>query len=63
MNIEISFTEMILFIWGSIATIAAGHYRGQLQAAKIFINAFMRDQELRDDLVAKYKKHVLEGEQ
>jgi len=62
MSIEVTFVDAVLLIWGCLATIAAGHYKWQSDAAKMFINAFMRDAALREKLVDEYNNHYVERE-
>ena len=57
MSIEVTFVDAVLLIWGCVATVLAGHYKWQSDAAKMFITAFMRDADLREKLVSEYSKH------
>jgi hypothetical protein len=53
--IEFSFAELFLLVWSVGATAIAVSKAQQLRAAKHFINAFLDDDNLRNELVSSYK--------
>lgn len=55
---EITFTEIILFAWACVATAMWLKYREETKAAKLFLRALLKDEELRNSVVADYKKFM-----
>jgi len=58
--IEVSITEIVLFCWAVLATASALKYKQQERGAKMFIQAMMEDDKMRDALVADFKEHMKE---
>ena len=58
--IEVSITEIVLFCWAVLATASALKYKQQERGAKMFIQAMMEDDKMRDALVADFKNHMEE---
>jgi len=58
--IEVSVTEIVLFCWAVLATASALKYKQQERGAKMFIQAMMEDDKMRDALVADFKNHMKE---
>jgi hypothetical protein len=54
--IEMSFGEVFLIVWGSVATIAALKYKEDAHMHKYIIHKILSDAKLREDMVAGYKK-------
>lgn len=54
--IEVTITEVALFVWAVLATGAWLKCREENKAATFFIRAFLEDEEVRDEIVADYKK-------
>lgn len=61
--IEISITEIALFIWGMLATAYALHVNAQISAAKRFIHLILTNEEARNDLVAQTEAAMREARQ
>lgn len=54
--IEVTFVEIALFVWAILATGAWFKEREHARRADTFIHAILEDDELRDSLVADYKR-------
>lgn len=60
--IEITFTEGALLIWAALATSAYLSTKSELGSAKRFIHHLIKDEDLRNDVIAKFKAHTEEME-
>ena len=58
--IEISITEIALFIWGIGTTAYALHLSAQLHGAKRFIHLILTNEEARNDIVAQHEQFMRE---
>ena len=56
--LEITFTEIVLFTWAVVATAMWFKYRDETKGAKLFIKAILSDDEMRETIVADYKRHM-----
>ena len=56
--LEITFTEIVLFAWAVGATAMWLKYRDETKGAKLFIKAILSDDEMRETIVADYKRHM-----
>jgi len=56
--LEITFTEIVLFAWAVVATAMWLKYRDETKGAKLFIKAILSDDEMRETIVADYKRHM-----
>lgn len=54
--IEVSLTEVALFIWAAIATGMWFQTREELHGAKRFLRAMIEDEEVRTKVVAGFKE-------
>jgi hypothetical protein len=59
--IEFTFTEVILFAWGMVATAYAFKYNHDAEMAKFFVHKIITDESVRNDLVAAHAKFVKES--
>lgn len=53
--IEVSLTEIALFIWAAIATGMWFQTREELHGAKRFLRAMIEDEEVRTKVIAEFK--------
>lgn len=60
--IEVTITEVALFAWAIIATGAWLRTKEKNKAAEFFIRALLEDEELRDTILADYKKFTAKRE-
>ena len=56
--IEFTFTEVILFAWGIVATAYAFKYHHEAMMAKFFLKQIITDKEVRDKIVGAYQEHT-----
>lgn len=53
---EITITELVLFTWAIIATGFAYQYREQHQSLGFILNKILEDEEMRNDMIGRYKQ-------
>lgn len=53
---EITITELVLFTWAIVATGFAYQYREQHQSLGFILNKVLDDEDVRNDMVAKFKQ-------
>lgn len=56
--IEITPAEIVLFAWAVGATAMWFKHRDDAKAAKFFVKALLSDDEMRETIVADYKRHM-----
>ena len=56
--IEITLSEIVLFIWAILATGAWLKKKEESKAAKFFVRALLEDEELRETVVSDYKRRA-----
>lgn len=56
--IEVSLTEIALFIWAVAATGAWLHSRDELRGTKMFVRAILEDEDIRNKVLAEHKKFM-----
>lgn len=54
--IEVSITDVLLFVWAAIATGYAFKYKEESHGHKFVIHKILSDDKVRDELVGAYKK-------
>lgn len=60
--IEISITDVLLFVWAGVATAYAFKYKEEALMHKFIIHKMLTDEKIRSDLVEGYKKTFVNGE-
>lgn len=58
--IEVSITEIALFCWAILATAYAMKCRQQERGVKMFVRALLKDEKMRNAVVADFKEHMKE---
>ena len=54
--IEFTFTELALFMWGTVATAYAFKFHHEMSMAKFFLHKVISEETVRNELVDSYKK-------
>ena len=54
--IEVSITNVLLFVWAILATGYALKYKEELHGHKFIIHKILSDEKIRNELVGSYKK-------
>lgn len=55
MELTITFTEAVLFLWGVAASLAAAYFHEEHRMSRKFIVAIIKDKPMRDKLIAEYE--------
>lgn len=55
MELTITFTEAVLFLWGVAASLAAAYFHEEHRMSRRFIIAIIEDKTVRDKLIAEYQ--------
>lgn len=61
--IEVSITEIALFVWAMFATVMWLHTAEELRGARRMIRAMIEDSNVRNKIVGAYQEHVKAKEQ
>ena len=56
--IEVSLIDIVLMIWAGAATGFWFSTRDELRSAKVFIRAFLEDEEIRNKVLDEHKKFM-----
>lgn len=59
--LEITITEILLFTWAVVATAMWFKHRDDAKAARFFVQALLSDDEMREQVVIDYKRHMAMG--
>lgn len=54
--IEVSITDVLLFVWAAIATTYAFKYKEEAHMSKYVIHKIFSDKKLREEMTAGYEK-------
>ena len=54
--IELSVTDLLLFVWAALATAFAFKYREEAHMSKYVIHKILNDKKIRDEMVAGYEQ-------
>jgi len=54
--IEVSITDVLLFVWSAIATGYAFKYKEEAHMSKYVIHKILSDKKLREEMTAGYEK-------
>ena len=55
MELTITFTEAVLFLWGVAASLAAAYFHEEHRQARRFLMAIIEDKGMRDRLITDYQ--------
>lgn len=59
--LEITITEILLFTWAVVATAMWFKHRDDARMAKGFVKVLLSDDDLREQVVIDYKRHMAMG--
>jgi hypothetical protein len=55
MELTITFTEAVLFLWAVAASLMAAYFHDEQRRSRRFIMAIVEDKGMRDRLIAEYQ--------
>ena len=59
--LEITITEVLLFTWAVVATAMWFKHRDEARMARFFVKTLLSDDEMREQVVIDYKRHMAMG--